>query len=129
MDTPDRAVVSLISIDRHAFTCAPARSGGCGPTSPERMIHADRARAIRRKEQIDEAEQNRWLTMVLDRPESVREVPDEVGEGHLARGDECDGPREEPEQDERAAHDLDHSRSHEQRSERHACRHSAEPTE
>ena len=56
-------------------------------------------------------------------------MPDEVGECHLARRDERDGPREQPEQDRGAAHDFDHAGQLEQRSQLHSRRHSAEPAE
>src|SRR5262245_7865221 len=54
----------------------------------EQMIDADRPRSARREVEEDEAEEHGGLALVLDGPESVREMADEVRERHLARRDE-----------------------------------------
>src|SRR5262245_44349442 len=57
---------------------------GAGPQG----IQAQGPRAAGREPEEDEAQENRWLALVLDRPEAAREVADEVGECHLSRGQE-----------------------------------------
>src|SRR6185436_12434807 len=82
---------------------------------PEQVIDADRSRSARREVEKDEAEEHRGLAMVLDGPEAAREMADEVRERHLARGDEGCRPSQEAQEDECAAHELDHARGHEER--------------
>src|SRR4029450_8786199 len=96
---------------------------------PEQMIDADRSRSARRKVEGDEAEEHRGRAVGLDGPEAAREMADEVRERHLARGDEGCRPSQEAQEDERAEHELNHARGHEERRQLDPVGHAAEPAE
>src|SRR5882762_8287307 len=81
----------------------------CEPLQREQSVKAPSPRAVRREEQKDEAEQHGGLAMVLDGPHAVGLVKLKVGDRHLSRQNEGDGLREEPEQDRRAAVELEHT--------------------
>jgi hypothetical protein len=63
---------------------------------------------VRGEEEEDEGEEHHDFATVLDRPEAPRRVRQEVGEGHLARQNERDGTREQAEDDQDAAEELEH---------------------
>ena len=85
-----------------------------GRRSPHR-IDAVGPAARRRQIQTREAEQDRGRTVVDQRKEAVRKVPDEIGERHFTRQDEGDDPREQADHQKRAEHNLDTASSHDQR--------------
>src|SRR5882672_10647995 len=105
------------------------RALGLSAPLREPVIEAPGPRAVAPQEQVDEAEENRGLAVVLDGPEPAREMADEVGERHLTGQDERNRSREEAQQDQGPAHELQHARDVEERGHRHAGRHSAEPAE
>src|SRR5258708_7239046 len=76
-------------------------------SSPEQRIDAPIARSMGSQEQTYEAEQHGRLAVILDRPESLRLMELEVSNGHLAGKDEGNRPRPQPQQDRRAAVELE----------------------
>src|SRR5262249_11638831 len=75
-------------------------------TARERRIHAPLPRPPRGEQKKDEAIEDRPFAVVLDREQSARLVELEVGNGHLAGEDESHGTREESDQDEKPAEEL-----------------------
>src|SRR6476620_6326078 len=61
----------------------------------------------RRDIKEDEAEENRQLAVVLNRPAALGSVDDEVGKGHLTAGDERRDPSPQSDHDEQTGPELD----------------------
>ena len=57
-----------------------------------------------------EAEKDRGLAHVGDRPRALRKVLYPIGSRHFARGDECGETREEPNGDKKSTDELDRAR-------------------
>jgi hypothetical protein len=55
----------------------------------------------------NEAKQNREFTAAHNREEAAREMPHEIGDGHVARENERDRTRKQSECQQRAADNLD----------------------
>src|SRR5262245_39923238 len=89
------------------------------PSLEERRVEAPLARAARRNVQKDEAVKDGELALVDDGQEAAGGVGHEVGGGHLAARDEGRVARGEPQGDEQAPEELDHSRHQHQRLVRH----------
>src|SRR5262249_61068696 len=58
---------------------------------------------------------DRQGAVVEQREETAREMADEIGKRHLARQDECDRPRKQPEHQEPAKYQFEGARSPDQR--------------
>ena len=85
---------------------------------PVRVLRAPRARTRRGEIQEHEAEQDRRLAHIRDRPRALGEMMHPVSDGHFAGRDERGDPREQPERDEHARQALDHPGGDEQRRQR-----------
>jgi hypothetical protein len=72
-----------------------------------RGVEAPGATACYREIEEDEAIEDRRITPVQGGKETSRCVRHEIGDRHVAAEDEGDGPREEADDDQDAAKDLD----------------------
>src|SRR6266702_7121058 len=81
------------------------------PASPlPQRVEAPRARTGGREVEPDEAEQDRGVSLVQDRPEALGRVADEVRDRHLPGEQEGHRTREQADQEERASESLQDGR-------------------
>ncbi len=80
-----------------------------------RGIGAPGAGACECEIQENEAEQDRELSLIDERHEALRGVTHEISDSHLTGEDECHGSGEQSEDDQRAAHQLEHAGKAQQR--------------
>src|ERR1700756_3597116 len=105
--------------------CASSRGRDHRRPPAKDVVEAPDAGAVRGDEEEQEAVEHRQLALVLDGPQAVVRVRREIGDGHLAAGDERRNPGEEPDGDQKAADQLDTSADLQQRRQRtaHPLRH------
>src|SRR5262249_29266506 len=84
----------------------PAR--GPGLSTGSQRVETPRSRTRRGDVQPDEAEQDGRRSLIQDRPEAVRRVPDEIGERHFARDQKGYGPTEQSDEQEQTADGFQH---------------------
>ena len=74
--------------------------------SSDIRVHAGSARSGKRKQQEEEAVENRELAAVADRQEAVREMHDEEGDGHFSAKDESYGASEQTKEQQGSANQF-----------------------
>lgn len=91
-------VAAVVAVDlREELRARALGPAGEAPDAAARRSH------IEKDEAIDYGE----FALVQDREEALLCVSDEIGDGHHARQDECDRAREEPDQEQKSADQLE----------------------
>lgn len=106
MEVPPRPPPEEMTSGEGAATIPAAKPVVSVPL-PERGVQGPSARACEHEIDEGEREQYRCIALVRRRPEAIRHVEQEIGDGHLAGADERRDAREQTRSDKGSADCLD----------------------